>query len=190
MSYRDAQSIASVRSLDLVSVNHVDGVEVFKIMDYGKWKYDKKKNKQKKPHHSFKEMNFKLRIDIHDQNIKIERIKGFLNKGDDVKISIQLRGREKSNPDQATDKLEEILASLENLIQIQHRKTTPSMAFAIVRAIKKSKKKEEENENTENNIPRIRSDGNGNSNTRKNSQEATKNKSIGTSIESKRKVNI
>ncbi len=142
MSHRDALVLATERNLDLVNVNRADGIEVFKIMDHGKWKYDKKKHKQKKSHHQTKEMNFKLRIDPHDLAIKINRIKGFLEKGSDVKISVTLRGREKSNPRQAYDKLDDILKGLEGLVQIQQRKGSPTMAFAVVRALKTDGKKQ------------------------------------------------
>ena len=137
MLYRDAQVLASNRDLDLVRVNQAEGVEVFKIMDYGKWKYEKKKHKQKKPQHQTKEMNFKLRIDPHDQGVKLDRIKKFLSKGDDVKISVQLRGREKANPRQAQVKLDEILKTLEGEIQIQQRRSSQFISFAVIRAVKK-----------------------------------------------------
>jgi len=136
MAYRDALTLAMEQNLDLVNVNRADGVEVFKIMDHGKWKYDKKKHKQKKTQQQLKEMNFKLCIDSHDLYIKIDRIESFLKKGHDVKIAVTLRGREKNNPRQAYDKLDEILKKLEGKIQVQQRKESPSMAFAVVRNFK------------------------------------------------------
>ena len=52
MLYLDAKSLAVNRSLDLVQVNKDSGgVVVFKIMDHGKHKYEKKKNKQKKKYY-------------------------------------------------------------------------------------------------------------------------------------------
>lgn len=137
MSYRDAQNIASSRSLDLVSINKKDNVEVFKIMDYGKYKYDKKKNKQKQKKTSLplKEMNFKMRIDPHDLEIKINRIKSFLEKGADVKISLTMRGREKAKPGLANEKMDEIIAAFGNTIQVQQRKGSPSVIIATIRPV-------------------------------------------------------
>jgi len=146
MPYRDAQALASNHNLDLVNVNQADGVEVFKIMDHGKWKYEKNKHKQKKPHRQTKEMNFKVRIDPHDQEIKINRIRTFLKKGYDVKIAVQLKGREKANPRQADDKLNEVLKVLEEEIQIQQRKGSQSMAFAVIRPIVKKSGSKKNNE--------------------------------------------
>ncbi|MHA2279336.1 MAG: translation initiation factor IF-3 [Promethearchaeota archaeon] len=140
MLYCDARSLAISRNLDLVQVNkNKSEVEVFKIMDHGKWKYEKKKNKQKKPHHRTKEMNFKVRIDEHDQRIKINRIKTFLEKGDDVKITVIMRGREKANPTFAHQKMDEILQSLEGLVQIHQRRSSPSSVYASVRPVPRKK---------------------------------------------------
>jgi len=144
MPYRDAQALASSRSLDLVSVNKKDGVEVFKIMDYGKWKYEKKKHKQKKPSLPVKEMNFKMRIDPHDQEIKVKRIKSFLDKGADVKITVTMRGREKANPRLAHDKMDEILQSFGDTVQVQQRRGSPSAVFATIRPVEKKPGKKNE----------------------------------------------
>ncbi|KKK51856.1 hypothetical protein LCGC14_3110760, partial [marine sediment metagenome] len=124
MPYRDAKSLAINRSLDLVQVNKDNnGVVVFKIMDHGKYKYDQKKHKQRKVVHPLKEMTFKMRIDPHDVDIKINRIKGFLSKGSDVKIAVVMRGREQSSPHMAQKKLDSILKELEGLISVQQIKS-------------------------------------------------------------------
>jgi len=143
MQYRDAQSLALSRNLDLVQVNKDNkGIVVYKIMDYGKHKYDKKKNKQKIISHPLKEMNFKIRIDPHDMDIKINRIKGFLSKGSEVKITVAMRGRERAAPQLAKEKLDFILAELKNVIQnASPGKPTKSSICAIVRPLSKKSEK-------------------------------------------------
>jgi translation initiation factor IF-3 len=152
MPYRDAKSLATSRNLDLVQVNKKGEIEVFKIMDYGKYKYDKKKHKQKKNPHPVKEMNFKMRIDPHDQEIKIKRIKSFLEKGADVKISVTMRGREKANPRLAHQKMDQILEAFGDTIQVQQRHGSPSAIFATIRPVEKhsGKKKDEHEANVSN----------------------------------------
>jgi len=142
MPYRDAQGIASSRNLDLVSINKKEGIEVFRIMDHGKWKYEKKKNKrkQKKSSLPLKEMNFKMRIDPHDQEIKINRIQSFLDKGADVKITVTMRGREKAKPRLAREKMDAIIEKFGTTIQIQQQRGSPSAVCAVIRPVEKKKK--------------------------------------------------
>jgi len=155
MSYEDAQHLAKSQNLDLVHINKGSdtGVDVFKIMDYGKWKYNKKKhNKQiKSGHHGrqIKEMNFRVRIDSHDQETKINRIKNFISKGADIKIMVNMRGREKSNPDLAHAKMNDILAQLADLVIVHQRRSTPSSVFVVVKPVhgKKNDKPKDQNGN-------------------------------------------
>ena len=136
MPYRDANSLAVTRNLDLVQVSKDnEKVTVFKIMDHGKHKYEKKKNKQKNTAQPLKEMNFRLRIDLHDMEIKINRIKGFLLKGSDVKITVTMKGRERANSQLAHQKLEAILAELSELVQVQQKRSTKSSVFVTVRPL-------------------------------------------------------
>ena len=134
MTLNSAQTLAIDRNLDLVQVNkNQDNFSVYKIMDQGKWQYVKKKASKKSSSHSVKEMNFRVSIDVHDKETKINHIKRFLFKGMDVKISIQMRGREKSNPTLAREKMDEILSELDDLIQIKQRKSSGSLITAVVR---------------------------------------------------------
>jgi translation initiation factor IF-3 len=142
MSYRDAQALALNQNLDLVQINQNGEVQVFKIMDHGKFKYQQRKNKQVQHHTQLKEMNFKLRIGDHDQNIKINHIKEFLAKGDEVRITVTLKGREKSFPDLAKDKMNCILQALEGFGVVQEKKTSPSSIYALVRPDKAHGKKQ------------------------------------------------
>lgn len=142
MSYKDAQNLALTQNLDLVQVNQNADAQVFKIMDHGRFKYQQRKNKQVQPHHHIKEMNFKMRIGDHDQQIKINHIKEFISNGDEVRITVTLRGREKTFPKLAEDKMNCILQELEGLIVIQEQKTSPSSIYALVRPDKSHGKKQ------------------------------------------------
>lgn len=135
MLYRDAKLLADNRNLDLVQVNKDD---TFKIMDHGKYKYDKKKNKQKKVVQPLKEMTFKMRIDPHDLGIKINRIKKFLLKGSDVRILVVMRGREKASPHLAQEKLDLILKELDGLVLVQQQKAAIASIFVTVRPLKRN----------------------------------------------------
>jgi len=147
MPYRDAENLALERSLDLVRINKDNnGVVVFKIMDHGKHKYEQKKHKQKKTSHPVKEMTFKLRIDPHDLGIKVNRIKEFLKKGSDVKITVVMRGRERMSPNLAHDKLESILSEIKDLVKVQQKKESKSSIFVTVRPLSKKEKNAKQHE--------------------------------------------
>ncbi|AKM82605.1 MAG: translation initiation factor 3 (bIF-3) [Berkelbacteria bacterium GW2011_GWE1_39_12] len=85
---------------------------VVKMMDYGKYIYNQTKmqNKQKAKAHGseLKEVRFGIKIDTHDLEVKINKIKQFLDKGDKVKVTIQLRGREMMFRDRMADLMEKI----------------------------------------------------------------------------------
>ena len=90
--------------MDLVQVspNGSDPV-VCKILDYGKYLFDKKKNlsssKSKVKKTQLKEIKFRPSTDIGDFNIKLKKIKSFINDGNKTKISVRFRGREILNSD-------------------------------------------------------------------------------------------
>lgn len=110
---KEAQVLAQESGLDLVEVDRQNNISICRITDRGKWLYEQKK-KTKKPSHAptLKEMRFRVRIDPHDQATKINHIHRFLEKGSDVRITVEMRGREKANKALATEKLNAILAAL------------------------------------------------------------------------------
>ena len=130
MPYRDAKLLSINRNLDLVEINK-NGT--FKIMDHGKYKYEKNKNKQKKTVHPLKEMTFTMKIDPHDAEIKIDRIKSFLSRGSEVKITVAMRGRERAFPNLAQEKMDFILKKLADLVIVQQNKSERNSIFVTVR---------------------------------------------------------
>lgn len=135
MSYQSAQQLAIDRNLDLVQINKNNGeLPVYKIMDRGKWQYLKKKGQKKSSSQVLKEINFRVRIDDRDREIKINHIKRFLSKGMDVKIAVQMRGREKANPSFAKEKMDTILSELNDLVLVKQRKSSGSLIVAVVRS--------------------------------------------------------
>ncbi len=108
MDINKARLLARALGLDLVEVNRNS---VYKIMDKGKWKYEQKRLKKKNTYHAIhsKEIKFGMRIESHDMDTKIGHIKNFLEKGFDVRITVEMRGRERRNPQAAMEKLNSIL---------------------------------------------------------------------------------
>ena len=97
MDSRDALALARSKGLDLVEVSPETRPPVCRIMNYGKYLYDQKKKskRSRQKGRSLKEVKFRPKIDVHDFETKLRHIRGFLEKGDSVKVTIVFRrGRE------------------------------------------------------------------------------------------------
>jgi translation initiation factor IF-3 len=85
---------------------------VCKIIDFGKYKYWKKKKAHEAKKHQtvihVKEVKFRPRIDIHDYGVKLKRIREFLGEGNKVKATVMFRGREMAYRDQGRELLEKV----------------------------------------------------------------------------------
>ncbi|MBD63464.1 MAG: translation initiation factor IF-3, partial [Gammaproteobacteria bacterium] len=89
---------AKSKTLDLVQVSPSDANPVVcKLLDFGKFKFERKKStggSKKTKKQSLKEIKFRPTTDVGDYNIKLKKIKSFINDGDKTKISVRFRGRE------------------------------------------------------------------------------------------------
>ena len=101
MSLREALDIAQKAGVDLVEISPKANPPVAKIVDWGKYQYQKMKEQQKARRNNkaneLKQMRFGLKIGSNDLEIKLRKIRAFLSDGHKVKILIFFRGREKTN---------------------------------------------------------------------------------------------
>ncbi|MDD5675840.1 MAG: translation initiation factor IF-3 [Chitinivibrionales bacterium] len=121
-----AEAIQKARDagLDLVEIAPNADPPVCKIIDYGKFKYEKSKKAKeaKKKQHimHLKEIKMHPKTEQHDYNFKMEHAREFLIKGDRVKATIVFRGREIMYTEfgrQILDKLDADLAPLATVEQ-------------------------------------------------------------------------
>lgn len=92
----EALRLAQENELDLVEVAPDADPPVCRIMDHGKYLYEKrKKSKKTKTHTStLKEIKLRPKIGQHDFDFKSRHVERFLNDGDKVKATIMFKGRE------------------------------------------------------------------------------------------------
>ncbi len=92
----EAMAKASEAGLDLVEVAAQEKPPVCRIMDYGKFKYQKNKKQHKgHTHHTkTKEIRLRPKTGQHDIDFKVKRAKQFLEQKDRVQITVVFRGRE------------------------------------------------------------------------------------------------
>ena len=96
MSPQEALKLAKDHGLDLVEIVPTARPPVCKIIEYGKYKYEqsKKQNSSTTKKTKFKEIKFHPRIDEHDYQTKLKKICEFLEKGSQVRVAVEFRGRE------------------------------------------------------------------------------------------------
>lgn len=117
MLYKDAQYLAFQKNLDVVVINQQGGTKVCKITDAGRWKYLQKKGQKKQAVRKLKEMNYNVGTEKHDLEVKTNHVREFLKHGDDVLLVVNMKGREKGNPNLAKEKLYSIVSSLSGIIK-------------------------------------------------------------------------
>ena len=121
----EALATAQEKGLDLVIISPNAEPPVCKMMDYGKFRFEKlkkdKENKKKQKQIALKELRIKPHIDEHDMNTKISQIKKFIEKEHKVKVSLRLLGREKAHADTAIKVLDEIASHFEEIAVIEKK---------------------------------------------------------------------
>jgi len=109
--------------LDLVEVAPMADPPVCRIMDYGKYKYEKSKKAKeaKKKQHvmHLKEIKLHPKTDDHDFLFKMEHARKFLLKGDRVKATVVFRGREITHIDFGKQVLDRLDTCLDDLAQVE-----------------------------------------------------------------------
>lgn len=123
MRPQEALALADTQNLDLVEISPNANPPVCKIMDYGKFKFEKnkkdKENKKKQKKIVVKEIRLKPHIDISDKETKIAQISKFIEKDYKVKVSLRLSGREKMHAEAALKVLDDIANRLQDVAKIE-----------------------------------------------------------------------
>lgn len=124
----EAIRIAESYDLDLVEVAPKAKPPVCKVIDFGKYMYEKKKKEKeaKKNQHTVqvKELRFRPNTDDHDLEFKTRHAREFLEGGDKVKATVQFRGRDMLY----TEKGKELLLNLaEELDDVGSIESKPNM---------------------------------------------------------------
>lgn len=101
VSIHEALNLSEDRGVDLVEVAPNANPPVCRLMDYGKYKYELKKQAaaKKQKSQTVKEIKFRPNIGDHDLDVKINRIREFLAEDNKTKVRIFFRGREIVHPE-------------------------------------------------------------------------------------------
>lgn len=124
-SKQDALTLAGYAGFDLVLMSEGTNPPVCKIMDYNKFKYEKKKKiketqkKQRETMVDTKEFRLSVTIDKHDFDTRVKNARKNLEKGSKVKASIRFKGRQIAHPELAKDVLDKFALALEDIAEVE-----------------------------------------------------------------------
>lgn len=133
-----ALEIAESFNMDLVEVAPNARPPVCKVIDFGKFMYEKKKKEKeaKKKQHTIqvKELRFRPTTDDHDLEFKTRHAREFLEGGDKVKATVQFRGRDMLYTDQGKELLNNLAESLEDVSKVESQPTMEGRRMIMVLA--------------------------------------------------------
>ena len=123
MLTRDALTKAEELGLDLVEVSPNAEPPVCKIMDYGKYLYQKDKAAQvarkKQKQIQVKEIKFRPTTEEADYQTKLRALTRFLEEGDKIKIVVRYRGREMQHQELGSKLMDRVKADLDELALVE-----------------------------------------------------------------------
>ena len=144
MSSREANELADKEGLDLVKISPNAVPPVCRIMDYGKYLFDKtKREKEQRKNQKIvelKEVQLSMTIEQHDIDIKAKNAAKFLSNGDKVKVSIRMSGRQQAYFERGIETENKFAESLEELATIEKPAKVEGRNIIMILAPKNAKK--------------------------------------------------
>ncbi len=115
--------MAAAKGLDVVEVSPNTEPPVCKILDHGKYLFEQKKKsqgaKKKQKTIQVKEIKFRPLIEKGDYEVKVNKIRDFIDQGNKVKISLRYRGREMRHVELGHDLLKRVLTDIEEVSSVE-----------------------------------------------------------------------
>ena len=122
MSLQEALQIAQERNFDLIQVTEKVEPPVCRLGEYGKYLYQQEKKARETRKHvggDLKEVRLTFGISPHDLQTRVKQGEKFLRKGDRIRVTLPLRGRQKVLEKYAKDKVEHFLEGIRVALPIK-----------------------------------------------------------------------
>ena len=123
LSIRDALAITTEKQLDLVEVAPNANPPVCRLMDYGKYLYEKQKrereSRKSQKQIEVKELRLRPKTDEHDVQVVLTKIRKFVAEGAKVRVRIRFRGREMQHPEVARTLLERVAKDVADVTTVE-----------------------------------------------------------------------
>ncbi len=141
VSISEALEAAQQAEVDLVEISPTADPPVCRIMDFGKFLFEKKKQqslaKKKQKQVQIKEIKFRPGTDEGDYKIKVRSLHKFLEEGDKTKITMRFRGREHAHRELGLELLKRVEQDLADIGQVESNPVMEGRQMIMVIAPKK-----------------------------------------------------
>lgn len=133
----EALQMASDQDLDLVEISPNANPPVAKIVDWGKYNYQRTKQLQKNRRNTktleVKQMRFGLKIGDHDLDVKLSKVRKFLENGHKVKLVIFYRGRELAHKELGFELADKVIEQLgeKAIVEQQPQMSGKQLVFVV-----------------------------------------------------------
>jgi translation initiation factor IF-3 len=135
---KEALEIARNAELDLVEVSPNANPPVCRVMDFGKFIYERaKKDREAKRAQTkveMKEIRLRPKTNEHHRGFKVKDARRWLENGMKVKVTIRFRGREMDYPEIALEDLREIAEELSDVSTIEQRPQMEGRTMLVILA--------------------------------------------------------
>lgn len=132
----EALKVAADAGLDLVEISPNADPPVAKVVDWGKYQYQKMKEQQRNRRSNkateVKQMRFGLKIGANDLEIKLRKIREFLSEGHKVKILVVFRGREMAHRELGYELIDRVVNQLEDEAILEQKPVMAGRNLSIV----------------------------------------------------------
>ena len=136
MSRTEALRLAEEAGVDLVEISPNAEPPVVKVVDWGKFQYQRLKEQQRNRRSNkaseLKQMRFGLKIGANDLEIKLRKIREFLADGHKVTILIFFRGREMAHRELGYELIDRMVKLLENEAVLEQKPLMAGRNLSIV----------------------------------------------------------
>ena len=143
VSLSEALGAAGEAGIDLVEIVPTGEPPVCRVMDYGKFVFDQRKQRQeakkKQKQVQIKEVKFRPATDEGDYQIKLRNLIRFLEEGNKAKVTIRFRGREHAHRELGLKVLERVEVDLGDVAQVEQKPQMEGRQMIMLIGPKKKK---------------------------------------------------
>ncbi len=147
VSIQEAMRLANEADLDLVEVAPNSDPPVCRIMDFGKFLYEKTKKEREarraQTKIEVKEIRLRPKTNVYHQGFKIKDARGWLEAGNKVRVRIRFRGREIDYVDLALNDLKKVAEELADVSTIEQAPVMEGRSVVMVLAPARAAKKKQ-----------------------------------------------
>jgi translation initiation factor IF-3 len=138
MSVPKALSLAEEANLDLVEVAPNANPPVCRLMDYGKYLYEKQKRerdaRKAQKQVEIKEVRLRPKTDEHDVQVVLKKIRKFAKEGAKIRVRIRFRGREIAHPEVARDIMKRVAEEVADVVSVEAYPSLDGRSMVMVLA--------------------------------------------------------